>query len=543
MPRKLTKEMFIEKARKIHGNKYDYSKVVYVNNKKEVIIICPEHGEFLQRSNNHLSGQGCPKCKAEKSSRRLTYEDFISKAKKIHGDKYDYSKVVYVNNSTPVIIICPRHGEFLQRPNGHLSGQGCPKCACDRNKSVNRKDKCRGVRKNYTTEIFIEEARKVHREKYDYSKVEYINMNTPVIIICPKHGEFLQKPYYHLHSNGCPKCGKEKSDKTKTLTQDEFIYRSLIIHNRKYDYSKVVYVNNYTPVIIICFEHGEFLQRPCCHLRGKGCSKCGDKLAREKKVSSTEIFIEKAKKIHNGKYDYSKVVYVNNSTPVIIICPRHEEFQQTPQSHLAGHGCPKCKSEKLSVERRETLEEFIRKGCEIHNNRYSYNKVEYINSCTSVLITCPIHGDFWQVPEVHLRGAGCPKCNQSHLEKLCMEKLEENNIRYETQKKFYWLKNILNLRIDFYLPDYNIGIECQGEQHIIENSHSLINDYDYIVKRDCLKYNQCKSNGVTLYYFFNLKHKENIETGNIMEGVKELYNKDNSFFNIDDLIAKIKEPE
>ena len=156
MPRKLTREAFIEKARKIHGNKYDYSKVFYINSKTSVIIICPIHGEFLQRPNNHLLGQGCPKCKAEKSARRSTREDFIEKARKIHGDKYDYSKVVYINNSTPVIIICPEHGEFLQTPQAHLSGHGCAKCRNEK-LSMERRD---------SLDEFIRKANEVHFNRY-----------------------------------------------------------------------------------------------------------------------------------------------------------------------------------------------------------------------------------------------------------------------------------------------------------------------------------------------------------------------------------------
>ena len=117
---------FIEKARKVHGDKYDYSKVVYVNALTKVKIICKMHGEFEQVPSYHLSGNGCQKCGGTK---KLTIAEFIKRAKKIHGDKYDYSKVVYVNNHKKITIICSNHGEFEQRPYSHTQGQGCPKCA------------------------------------------------------------------------------------------------------------------------------------------------------------------------------------------------------------------------------------------------------------------------------------------------------------------------------------------------------------------------------------------------------------------------------
>ena len=172
MTKKMTNSEFIAKARKIHNEKYDYSKVEYINNRTKVCIICPIHGEFWQTPNAHLNGQDCPKCKGKI---KLTLEKFIEKAKKVHGDKYDYSKVEYINNHTKVCIICPIHGEFWQTPQHHLKGVGCPKCYGNFRK---------------TTEQFIEEARKVHGDKYDYSKVEYVNATTKVRIICPKHGEF-----------------------------------------------------------------------------------------------------------------------------------------------------------------------------------------------------------------------------------------------------------------------------------------------------------------------------------------------------------------
>ena len=123
--RKLTTEDFIKKAKEVHGDKYDYSKVVYKGNRTLVTIVCPIHGEFQQKPSNHLSGNGCPDCSGNK---RLTTEDFIKKAREVHGDKYDYSKVKYVNTSTKVCIVCPEHGEFQQTPNDHLGGKGCPNC-------------------------------------------------------------------------------------------------------------------------------------------------------------------------------------------------------------------------------------------------------------------------------------------------------------------------------------------------------------------------------------------------------------------------------
>ena len=192
--KRLTTEEFIEKAKEIHGDKYDYSKVEYINNKTKVCIICPKHGEFWIKPNTHLTMHiGCPICKRK----IYNIESFINESKKVHGDKYDYSKVNYINSQTKVCIICPEHGEFWQNPNNHINGQGCPKC----------------IKKVNNIESFIHKAKEIHGDKYDYSKVEYINNKTKVCIICPKHGEFWQRPDAHLYMKaGCSKCKESEGE-------------------------------------------------------------------------------------------------------------------------------------------------------------------------------------------------------------------------------------------------------------------------------------------------------------------------------------------
>ena len=423
MCKKLTTEEFIDKARKVHGDKYDYSKVEYVKSQTPVCIICPEHGEFWQKPNIHLSGCGCSKCGG---STKLTTEEFIDKARKVHGDKYDYSKVEYINNQTPVCIICPEHGEFWNTPNHHLNGQGCSKCCNNKKGTINE---------------FIKKARKIHGDKYDYSKAEYINRKTRICIICPEHGEFWQRPYGHLYGSGCPKCvGKHKP------TTEEFITKAREVHGDKYDYSKVEYVNSKTPVCIICPEHGEFWQRPNNHLSGSGCDKCGGtyKWTREE-------FIAKAREVHGDKYDYSKVEYVDGTTPVRIICPEHGEFKQKPFVHLLGCGCSKCGYIKVSNKLKFSTEEFIAKAREVHGDKYDYSMVEYVNYTTKVCIICPEHGKFEQNPSDHLSGHGCPNCTGIRKEykfNLLQEFKDEYKFRAFLEKNDINLLYVLLMNID-----------------------------------------------------------------------------------------------
>lgn len=143
------------------------------------------------------------------------------------------------------------------------------------------------------------------------------------------------------------------------------------------------------------------MQKPTLHLCGNGCKECSGNVR-----LTTERFIRKAKELYGDKYDYSKVnITGNNKTKVCIICPEHGEFWQKPDIHLRGYGCPICGGSK-----RLTTEEFIEKANRVHNNKYTYEKAHYINTGTKLCITCPEHGDFWQVPNNHLLGAGCPKC-------------------------------------------------------------------------------------------------------------------------------------
>ena len=392
MPKRLTTEEFISKAREVHGDKYDYSKTVYVDAATKVCIICPEHGEFFQLPHHHLKGHGCKKCAfelvAEKAKKSV--DEFLLKAKEIHGDKYDYSKVLYKNSLTKVCIVCPEHGEFWQTPANHLQGQGCPKC----------------LGKNKSTEDFISEAKKVHGDKYDYSKTKYKGAGEKVCIICPKHGEFWQIPSSHLRGSGCPECGKERSAElqhAKMPTTEEFVAHLVSIYGNKYDFSKVDYKGNKTKVCIICPEHGEFWKTPSALLAGQGCPRCN----KSAKDITTEEFITKARKVHGDKYDYSKVVYTKANENVCIICPEHGEFWMQASRHLQGSSCPRCWYPNANL----TTEEFIEKSRQVHGDKYDYSKVVYKDTKTKVCIICPEHGEFWQIPSLHLSGTGCPNCH------------------------------------------------------------------------------------------------------------------------------------
>ena len=384
--------------------------------------------------------------------KRLTTDEFIRRAKDIHGNKYDYSKSVYVNAVTKVCIICPEHGEFWQLPNNHLKGCGCPKCS--NNDRISSNEYINKLKKQYPY------------SPYGFESIVYKNNHTPIQLRCPIHGLFSTLPSsLTKHLTECPICKKKRLSDAQSKTTEQFIKEAKIAHGNKYNYSKTQYVNAKTKVCIICPKHGEFWQYPNTHLNSKGCPKCSNERLWDNRKDKTtkDGFIQKAREIHGNKYDYSKIEYINTSTKVCIICPEHGEFWQTPSAHLSGQGCPKCGKHHLSILFRDTIDEFVKKANIIHNNRYDYSKVEYIRGNDKVCIICPEHGEFWQTPNNHLQGHGCPKCavgkNTSSEENEISEYIEgliDDNI-------------ILNSRdiispneLDIYVPSRNVAFEYDG---------------------------------------------------------------------------------
>ena len=343
----------------------------------------------------------------------------------------------------------------------------------------------------YTKDEFIEKAKRIHNEKYDYSKVKYKNISTKVFIICKKHGVFAQRPVNHLSGRGCQKCGNQKMKKTNSFSKEEFIKRAQSIHGKYYNYEKVLYINNCTKIIIECPKHGFFSQFPNGHMIGQQCPKCSIEDSR----GNTEQFIQKAIKIHENRYDYSKVKYSLSKNKIDIICNTHGIFIQRASHHLLGRGCPKCFTDSC----RSTIEDFISKAIEVHGDLYDYSKVNYIQNKTKVQIICKKHKEFEQAPTDHLSGKGCPVCRSSVLEKTTQKILNEFHIIYERQKRFDKCRYILPLVFDFYLPDHNAAIECQGVQHYQSSEYWGGKGAFLTGKiRDMIKSNYCHREGIKL---------------------------------------------
>lgn len=282
---------------------------------------------------------------------------------------------------------------------------------------------------------------------------------------------------------------------SRRKTRDEFIKDSVKIHNKKYDYSLVEYVSNGVKVKIICPIHGIFEIRPNDHLSKKvGCNKCNN-ASISKSNNVKKNIIKRFNVIHNFKYDYSISEYFRTDDKIKIICPIHGEFSQTPHHHLKGVGCPKCGNVY-----KPTTDEFIEQSIKIHGNHYDYSKVKYKNTITKVDIICLKHGPFQVRPNDHLsKKSGCPICKLSKGEILIKQFLDENGVEYVREKTFDNCVYEKNLRFDFYLPEYNICIEYDGEQHF--NSSSYFGGevfYNKTKKRDKIKNKFCEENNVEL---------------------------------------------
>lgn len=370
---------------------------------------------------------------------------------------------------------------------------------------------------DYRTSEFIQKSISIHGNKFDYSKVQYIGSHTKVCIICPEHGEFYQSPTNHLSGNGCAKCAAQYSrGKYRLTTVETFLAQAKEIHGDKYDYSKVEWKNTYTSITIICPIHGEFTQIPQNHIRLKcGCKKCGREITKSKvKKYDTDYFIKNAIELHGIKYDYSKSQCLNATDKVVIICPKHGSFKQNANQHLQGHGCPKCNFDLMAKDRAMGKDDFIKKAKAIFGEKYDYSKVEYINGQKFVCLICQLHGDFMVTPNNHLsKKSGCPICNESKLESELASILARQKIKYERFKRFKWAGR---QSLDFYLPEFNIAIECQGIQHFkpvdfAGKGEIWANElFEVNKKRDDIKLKKCTANNIKMVYVVD--NKEYLES-------------------------------
>lgn len=349
--------------------------------------------------------------------------------------------------------------------------------------------------KKRTQEEFIRILKEKFGDKIDVSKVKYINNTTPVEIRCTVHDIWCKETPKMLlrYSNFCPECRKEESKKPK---------------NRK-------------------------------------CTK-----NKERRVIKTkEDFVKFAREIHGDFYSYEKsdiryietkdeygLTHIKRKSPkkIIITCPIHGDFEQILINHLVGKGCPKCATERSKKANKafKSRDELIEAFKKVHGDEYDYSKVgEYTSRTDKVEIICKEHGSFWQSPAMHLRGEGCPKCDMKYKACAC-----ERRIFHLIKQRFPNLEIISGYRdksifgrqhLDIYIPEYKIAVEYQGPQHFQNDEY--LDDYRHSLNHrqelDFRKWNLCKENGISIFYFtFNKKFKDIEYFSKVYTNIDELLN-------------------
>ena len=396
---------------------------------------------------------------------RLTDEHFIAKRIAVHGDKYDYSKSMFTAMHHKVIIICSKHGEFLQQPCKHILGQGCPRCLNNSATTV------------HATNKYLELFKRAHLDRYDYSKTICDKSHRYVIVTCKEHGDFYVTPRNHVNGIGCKLC----LDSNTSVSN--FINSANSIWSNAYDYSKLTTLEH--KLTILCKKHNiEFYQTAKKHLRGLvSCKAC----KYENRSDYNAKLIERANSVHKNSYEYSKFDYINRKTKVIITCLKHGDFEESAIKHINGHGCKACKHDS-SVTFSAMLKRFIL----MHGDKYDYSNVDYIDTSKKIKIICKNHGEFEQTPNNHAQGKGCKKCSSSvsKQEQQVREFIESLNINVIGNAR----KIVKHAELDVFATDYNIAVEYDGLYW-----HS---DAKKIKTYHLDKTNSCLSKGIRLIHIF-----------------------------------------
>lgn len=427
------------------------------------------------------------------SGYRLTQKEVEKRIRDLHGDEIDLSKFIFVTQRTKSIFICnvnPEHGEWLAHPKElyRTDGKktGCPKCAKDKFKPMT------------PWEDVSKKLKQIHGDEYEYYSENYNGVSKNIDVRCKHHNHIWNVRVMDLiKGQGCPKCGNEKSSKKRVIKVSEFIERSIKKHGDRYDYSKVhQFKRQKEKVTIICTKHGEFQQTAHDHQLGAGCSKCWEEIRSEVLTLPWEKVLKSFRETHDDTYDYLENTYVNSHETMEIICKRHGVFEQSVANHRIGYGCPKCGRERISEFLTTPWEEVLKSFRETHKDEYRYTPETYTLLETPMEMFCSKHGRFLQTPKVHRKGSGCPICKSSLGEKFIYHFLNEHKINFIQQHKFDDLVFKGHLRCDFYVEEFNLVIEYNGEQHYIPNEFfggevgfKLTVERDFLKKQYCLEKN------------------------------------------------------
>ena len=473
----------------------------YVDAKTKIMHKCLIHDICWDIiPSNVLRGQGCIKCKSEKTINKnsKTHEQYIEELKTLNPNVIVLDK--YINAKTSILHKCIIHNiEWMTKPGIVLQGHGCPQCHSERIGNNLRKG----------NNQYIEELSKINPniEVVD----EYIGANIPILHRCLIHNECWSAiPSNILKGHGCHSCAMEKTLNSTTKKHEEYLSELLI----KNPTIEVVdeYINSNTPITHLCKIHNIYWKTsPSSILRGSGCSQCEKDKVHLANKKSEEQYVNDVNIINPNIVVLES--YINNSTPILHKCIIHNiEWKAHPASILHGSGCYECGMEKLKIATTKTNEQYIKELNNVNSNIVVLEK--YIGANTPILHKCLIDGYQWYAqPSNILFGKGCPQCKESRGERQVRQWLDNHKIMYNKQYKFDDCQDAKPLPFDFYLPDYNVLIEYDGKQHFEPVEYfGGQESFEKTVKHDNIKNEYCKNNGIQLLripYYKNVEEELN----------------------------------
>lgn len=444
--------------------------------------------------------------------KKLTKEEFVRRSIEINGEEhYSYDNVIYKTTVDKVQIHCNIHNiDFEQTPEMHMYQKGgCPICA--RESTTNSKIKG----KQHNIELIFNKF----GDLYNYENApDDITFKQKFDVICKRCGNIINTSFNNLlKCKVCKICYPRKNTYIVN-SLETFINYCNVIHDSKYDYSKVEYVNNYTKVIIGCTKHKNYWEvLPNSHMKGVGCKICANEIISKKLTKNFDVFLEEFREVHGDEFDYSRAEYKGTKEPILIICKNGHELWQAPQKHAEGAKCSYC------LGRHKTTEEFIQQGLSAHNGKYTYDKTVYVNNHQKVIVTCPDHGDFKVSPSNHIKpgqGRGCPKCSNSRGEVAIESYLLKSGINHKQQFTFPDCVHKQRLRFDFAIFNDENKLKClieyQGMQHYQPvnftgkmSEETMLKNFEENQLRDSIKKSYCVSKNIPLLEI-SYKDDENI---------------------------------
>ena len=363
---------YIARYRELYGNKYTYNPELIINSYTKFPVECDCGNVFTTTASDHLR-YGCPVCGRAASNKKRSYsqEEYLTKLKEVHGDKFDTSRLNYVKNNIKITLGCkadPTHGFFEISPVEALRGHGCQKC---------------GGTYKMSNDEYIAKLKEVHGDRYDLSLVDFKGSRYPVKAICKDHGEFEMRADHFMKGGNCPRCSRIITGQKTKSDKEEFQERVKKLYGDAYDTSESIYLGSGLPITVRCLEHGYFDTIPARLLSGTGCYKCGREKSRlalfTTKEEKFEKFVKKGRRVHGDKYTYYLEDHVDSQTKTRIKCNNcNRFFQQAPSRHCRGDGCPYCNEstgEKRLAKIFDKLEVSYQREYKIANTntRYEYD--------------------------------------------------------------------------------------------------------------------------------------------------------------------------